>query len=56
MRTKGKMTHCEVDFFAGHRNEARGNRGEAVLGLDWIAEAFGSLDGGVSSFLLFRGL
>lgn len=55
INTKGKMTHCDVDFFAGQRNEARGNWGEGVRGLDLGTTVFEALGGGVSSFLLFRG-
>ena len=32
MRIRGKETHCDVDFFAGHRKETKGKGGV------WAAE------------------
>ncbi len=56
MRAKGKITHCEVDFFAGHRNAANGYGGVGVLDLDFDTVFSEFLDVGLSSCFLLRGL
>ena len=58
INTKGSMTHCEVEFFAGHKKAANGNGGaeEEVLGFGagLVPELPSGV--GVASFFLRRGL
>lgn len=56
IKTNGRITHCEVDFFAGHRNAASGYGGVGVLDLDLNTVFTEFLDVGLSSLFLLRGL